>query len=370
MYVPNNILVTGGCGFIGSALVYYLLKLFPECLVVTYDKIAYCSKPNPLLNMLCSDLFEDDQSKQLEDKEINDILIQDHSILKRHVLIRGDICDQNLLSKVLDQYKIDTIMHLAAETHVDKSFQHSLDFTKTNVLGTHILLQCCFERKDQIKRFIHVSTDEVYGEHCDENAKSYNEYSSVLSPTNPYAATKVGAEALVTSYVHSFQMPCIITRGNNVYGPGQFPEKVIPKFICRLLDDKLPEIHGSGNAKRNFLYIEDSVKALVTILQYGTLGSIYNIAGTSEITIEELAKQLTKILVGNENVLYAPDRQFNDQRYHIDSTALCALGWKPEWSLDEGLQKTIQWYQKNKNDFWWWNDYLNQALDAHPNFIY
>lgn len=343
MYSPKRIFVTGGNGFIGSAFVKRLLRDESVELVITYDKVTYCSKPHPLLH---PEKFENNS---------------------KHVFVKGDICDQYMVQKTLDEYGVDTIVHLAAETHVDNSFEHSLIFTKTNVLGTHVLLQCAMERKKRIKKFVHVSTDEVYGESCKDEA--FTE-SSTLNPTNPYAATKVGAEALVKSYISSFGLPCVITRGNNVYGPEQFPEKVIPKFICRLLDGNRVPVHGEGNSMRHFLYVDDTAEALYTILTRGSVGEIYNIAAPEEIKIRDLALRLIKIIFPNSNpenfIEHVDDRLFNDCRYFIDASNLESLGWKPSISLEEGLKMTIQWYKDYRNLCWWWEDKMSKALKAHP----
>lgn len=345
VYRPKRILVTGGCGFIGSFLVRHLLHEHADIeLVVTFDKITTCSKPHPFAGAPIHHTFDG-----------------------RHLLVKGDICDEEKVFATLKHHRIDTILHLAAETHVDYSFRYSFEFTKTNVVGTHVLLQCALELKDQIKRFVHVSTDEVYGESVTNEAFTEQ---SILNPTNPYAATKVAAEALVQSYVSSFELPCIITRGNNVFGPEQFPDKVVPKFICRLMQGLPVEIHGDGSAKRSFLYVSDTVQALDIILRKGTVGNIYNIAAEEETSILDLAKWLIKYfhMDVSDRIRFVEDRHFNDQRYHINSDALHKLGWKPTVTLTEGLTETAEWYHSNILKLWWWEGRLEGALAAHPHF--
>lgn len=355
LYIPKRILATGACGFIGSHLIRYLLENYDDIeLIVTYDKITKCSKPNPWA--ACPEQY---------------------NFPKKHVLVCGDICDEQKVLETLRNYKIDTIVHLAAETHVDASFQNSLAFTRTNVLGTHILLQSMLELKDQIKRFLHISTDEVYGETSGDEAFTET---SILNPTNPYAATKVSAEALVNSYRISFGLNCIITRGNNVFGGEQYLDKAIPKFICRLLRGLPIEIHGDGSAKRSFLYVKDTVRALDIIMRRGTVGKIYNIGTDEEMTILYLAQWLVKyikkdspeLFLSNPDdpmITFVKDRHFNDKRYFINSQALHDLGWKPTVTLEEGLATTIQWYQKNLGKLWWWDHrQIDKALDAHPQF--
>ena len=279
---------------------------------------------------------------------------------------------------------IDTIMHFAAQTHVDNSFGNSFQFTQNNILGTHVLLESA--KLAGIKRFIHVSTDEVYGKfliHFTYSSTSYN-YSQligeqrldqeamceeqVLEPTNPYAATKAGAEFLAKSYHRSFQMPIIITRGNNVYGPHQYPEKLIPKFINQLLRGRAVTLHGNGTNTRNFLYVEDVARAFEIILFKGKVGMVYNIGGSNEKQNVEVARQLIQLASptykGRETELmtFVEDRVFNDLRYFINSERLHELGWKEEVTWEDGMRKTFEWYQKNS--FRYGN--IDQALMAHP----
>jgi len=225
----KNVLVTGGCGFIGSAFLNYMLSLdkYKSCRFVNLDKLDYCGR-----------------EKNVEQKD-------------NYIFIKGDICDGYLLLKLLNQYNIDTVIHMAAYSHVDNSFDNSIEFTKNNILGTHQLLEAC-RIWGNINKIVHVSTDEVYG---DMPTGTSNEM-SILSPTNPYAASKAAAEMLVLSYQKSFGLPIIITRGNNVYGPRQYPEKLIPKFIKNILSKKPCPIHGSGTSVRNFIHCNDVAKAL------------------------------------------------------------------------------------------------------------
>ena len=214
--------------------------------------------------------------------------MEELDVLPNYKFIKGNICSSDLVNFVLTTHKIDTIMHFAAQTHVDNSFGNSFQFTQNNIMGTHVLLESA--KNAGIKRFIHVSTDEVYGEqHADQDAMDEEQ---VLEPTNPYAATKAGAEFLAKSYHRSFQMPIIITRGNNVYGPHQYPEKLIPKFINQLMRGQKVTLHGDGTNMRNFLFVEDVARAFELILFRGKVGMIYNIGGSNEIQNIEVAKQL------------------------------------------------------------------------------
>lgn len=336
-YVPKNIFLTGGAGFIGSHVAILLCKKYPQYNVVVYDKLDYCSCLENL-------------------SEIKD--------LPNFKFVKGDICSSDLVTYVFKENEIDTVLHFAAQTHVDNSFGNSFAFTQANIYGTHVLLECA-KNCPTMKRFIHVSTDEVYGEGEDFDAKPMDE-EHVLEPTNPYAATKAGAEFLVKSYHRSFKLPVIITRGNNVYGPHQFPEKLIPKFTNQLLRRIPVTIHGDGSNTRNFLFVEDVARAFDCILHKGQEGLIYNIGGKNELPNIEVAKTLIKIL-GKEKemddyITYVPDRKFNDLRYTINSSKLHELGWKEEMTWEEGLRKTVEWYKTYTNRY----GNIENALVAHP----
>jgi len=254
-------------------------------------------------------------------------------------------------------------------------FGNSLTFTKNNVLGTHTLLECWRANQDVIKRFIHVSTDEVYGENkmTESSEKEgseveFCETKSMLLPTNPYAASKAAAEVMVRSYMHSFNLPAIITRGNNVFGPRQYPEKLIPKFIFRLERGKPLCVHGKGTPRRSYLYVEDAAQAYETILFKGKIGEIYNVGTKAEISVLEVTKALIKAFgLSDEEkkwIEFVPDRHFNDQRYFISTAKLEALGWTPKVDFEEGLRRTIDWYRKNKDH--WKEEEVVGALVAHP----
>jgi UDP-glucose 4,6-dehydratase len=283
-----------------------LAQKYPSCKIVNFDRLDYCSCLSNL------DPIKD---------------------LPNYTFVKGNICSSDLVNFVLSTHQIDTIMHFAAQTHVDNSFGNSFQFTQNNVMGTHVLLESA--KLAGIKRFIHVSTDEVYGEQmADQDAMQEEQ---ILEPTNPYAATKAGAEFMAKSYHRSFNLPVIITRGNNVYGPHQYPEKLIPKFINQLMRGRPVTMHGTGMNKRNFLFVEDVARAFEIILFKGVVGKIYNIGGSQERTNLDVAKQLIR-LSGCENpesmMTFVPDRVFNDFRYHINSDKLFELGWREVRSRD------------------------------------
>ena len=266
---------------------------------------------------------------------------------KNYKFIKGNINSVDLVNHILNEYNITHILHFAAQSHVDNSFSTPLQYTKDNILGTHNLLECV-RQYGKIELFIHVSTDEVYGEsQLDEEAK---DEMSILCPTNPYAASKGGAELIVNAYLHSFKLPIIITRGNNVYGPRQYPEKLIPKFIQLLKENKKLTIHGDGKALRSFLYISDVCKAFDIVFHKGRIGEIYNIGTKIEYSVLWITKLLVKLIKKEDKiakyVLYVNDRKFNDKRYFINYDKLKALGWEPTIGIEEGMMKTIDWFKK------------------------
>ena len=276
--------------------------------------------------------------------------------------MKGNICSADLLNYVLEEEKIDTIMHFAAQTHVDNSFGNSFQFTQNNIMGTHVLLESA--KIAGVKRFIHVSTDEVYGEQrLDQDAMDEEQ---LLEPTNPYAATKAGAEFIAKSYFRSFGLPLIITRGNNVYGPHQYPEKLIPKFINQLRRGRKVTLHGTGENKRNFLYVEDVARAFECVLFKGKVGLVYNIGGSNERSNIDVARDLIGLAgyKGKEDQMmtFVEDRFFNDLRYHINSDRLFDLGWREQVSWEEGIKRTYEWFEKNSHRY---GD-IESALVAHP----
>jgi dTDP-glucose 4,6-dehydratase len=265
---------------------------------------------------------------------------------KKYKLIKGNICDSKLISNILNEFHITHVIHFAAQSHVQKSFDDSLTFTKDNILGTHILLESC-RKYGKIERFIHVSTDEVYGESMNSVDEHHKTEHSILCPTNPYAATKAGAELIAQSYNHSYKMPIIITRGNNVYGPNQYPEKLIPRFIKLLKEGKKVTIQGKGTSVRAFLHAYDTASAFESILERGEIGEIYNIGCDEgmEYSVMDVAKILIKMIKKTDNydewIEYVEDRPFNDQRYYISNQKLKDLGWAIKKEFISGLNSLI-----------------------------
>jgi dTDP-glucose 4,6-dehydratase/UDP-glucose 4,6-dehydratase len=316
----KNLLITGGCGFIGSNFInYYFYK--HDCInIINLDAMYYCANENNIL----------------EDIRNSD----------RYHLIKGNLCSIDLLNHILEVYQIDTVIHFAAQSHVQNSFDDSLKYTYDNILGTHTLLESS-RKYGKIKKFIHISTDEVYGESLLSEDEEKKDEQSILCPTNPYAATKAGAELIANSYRYSFKMPIIITRGNNVYGPNQYPEKLIPRFIELLKNNKKVTIQGDGSNVRAFLHALDVAKALDLILENGKVGEIYNIGSDEdkEYTVLQIAQLLIKLIKNSEDydsyIEYIEDRPFNDKRYYISNQKVKNLGWSIDKDFLEGIKELI-----------------------------
>ena len=315
-----NLLVTGGCGFIGSNFINYYFPKGKVTKLINLDAMYYCA----------------------DEKNVTSDIRENNA----YILVKGKLGDSALIHSLLRKYNITHVIHFAAQSHVQNSFEDSLIFTEDNVLGTHVLLENC-RKYGRIKKFIHVSTDEVYGESMNSVDEKHKTEHSILCPTNPYAATKAGAELIAQSYNHSYRMPIIITRGNNVYGPNQYPEKVIPRFIKLLKEGKKVTIQGSGSSVRAFLHAYDTAKAFECILEKGEIGEIYNIGCDEgmEYSILEIAKILIKMIKGTDDyeewIEYVEDRPFNDQRYYISNEKVKNLGWNIEIELKDGLKKLV-----------------------------
>jgi len=312
-----NLLVTGGCGFIGSNFINYIFQ-FNKYNIINLDAMYYCAS-------------EDNIKEDIRNSS-------------NYKLVKGNICQADLVNYLLREYKITHIVHFAAQSHVDNSFSNPLQYTQDNIVGTHVLLECS-KNYGKLVKFIHVSTDEVYGESMLDEDKKTEE--AILCPTNPYAATKAGAELLAQSYYHSFKLPIIITRGNNVYGPNQYPEKIIPKFIDLLNNNKPVTIQGYGSSLRSFLHAYDVATAFYTILEKGVIGEIYNIGSdeNTEYSVLDVTKILIKLIKNTDDynkwIVYVPDRPFNDQRYYISNHKLKELGWTITVDFVAGLSKLI-----------------------------
>jgi dTDP-glucose 4,6-dehydratase len=316
-----NLLITGGCGFIGSNFINHYFNNDNINILVNYDAMYYCASENNI-------------KKYIRDSD-------------NYFLIKSNLCDTTKVRETLTKFKITHVIHFAAQSHVQNSFEDSIKFTHDNILGTHILLEEC-RKYGKIQKFIHVSTDEVYGESMNEIDEKHKTEHSILCPTNPYAATKAGAELIAQSYCHSYKMPIIITRGNNVYGPNQYPEKLVPLFIKLLKEDKKVTIQGKGTSVRAFLHAYDTARAFECILERGKIGEIYNIGCDEgmEYSVMEVAKLLIKMIKNTENydewIEYIEDRPYNDQRYYISNRKVKELGWDIRVKFEDGLNDLVR----------------------------
>ena len=333
----KNILVTGGCGFIGSALIKHIIKNTNNK-ILNIDKLTYAGSKNNLISFRNS---------------------------KRYLFEKSDICNTKKIKKIIFKFKPDIIIHLAAETHVDRSIDNSKNFIKTNILGTHTLLELTrdywFKLKGNKKkkfRFHHVTTDEVYGD-LNNNTKLFTE-NTPYAPSSPYSASKASSDHLVRAWHRTFGIPILITSCSNNYGPFQFPEKLIPLIILNAIDRKRLPIYGNGKQIRDWIFVEDHVKALLHVAFKGKIGETYNIGGGTELKNIEVVRIICKILdklrpIKFKNIFryeqlisYVKDRPGHDKRYAIDSSKIKKnLKWKPEETFSTGIKKTIIWYLNN-----------------------
>ena len=313
----HRILVTGGCGFIGSEFVRYQLGTYPEQELINLDRLTYAGNPENLAG------------------------VEDHP---RYRFVHGDIGDRPLVVELLAE-GVDAVVNFAAESHVDRSILDSRPFLQTNLLGTQVLLDAC--RQADIGRFVQISTDEVYGSLA-ETDEAFTE-ETPLSPNSPYAASKAAADLLVRSYVHTFGFPGIITRCSNNYGPYQFPEKLIPLFVTNALEDKPLPVYGAGRNVRDWIHVRDHCRGIDAVLRQGRTGEIYNLGGRCEKTNLEITHLLLKLLDKPRSLVqFVTDRPGHDLRYAIEcSKAEDELGWRPEVEFEQGLRETIDWYRSH-----------------------
>lgn len=314
-----KLLVTGGAGFIGSNFIRHMLITHPDYAIVNLDLLTYAGNLNNL---------------------------KDCDTSHRYTFVRGDICNSTFVNKVMESYGIDTVVHFAAESHVDRSITDASVFVKTNVLGTYILLEAA--RNHAIKKFIHISTDEVYGS---IKEGSFGE-TDVLSPSSPYSSSKAGSDLLTLSYFTTYHLPVIITRCTNNFGPYQYPEKLIPLFVTNLIDGKKIPVYGTGKNIRDWIHVNDHCRAIDLLLNRGNYGEIYNIGGENEKTNLEITENILALLKKDDSLIeYVKDRPGHDFRYSLNCSKLRALGWKPSQSFEECLRDTVSWYVQNE---WWW----------------
>jgi dTDP-glucose 4,6-dehydratase len=317
----KNILVTGGAGFIGSNFVQFMLNKYPDYTIVNFDNLTYAGN-------------------------LENLHAIEHN--PQYVFVKGDICNKDEVAKVFKKYSIDSVVHFAAESHVDRSISGPAIFIQTNVVGTNVLLDV--SRDNTIQKFLHVSTDEVYGS---LGVTGYFTEETPLHSNSPYSASKASSDLLVLAYHHTFGFPGIVTRCSNNYGPFQFPEKLIPLIIANALNDKSLPVYGNGSNIRDWLYVQDHCSALDAVLHKGKCGEVYNIGGNNEWKNIDIVKLILKELGKPESLItYVKDRPGHDQRYAIDASKIQKeLGWTPSYQFEQGIKETIQWYLNNKS--WW-----------------
>jgi dTDP-glucose 4,6-dehydratase len=340
-----KILVTGGAGFIGSAVIREIVN-HTDHSVINLDKLTYAGNLASLNTIACSDSYQ---------------------------FVKSDICDKSAINGVFTKFQPDAIMHLAAESHVDRSIDGPTEFINTNVIGTFNLLECARayydgladERKTAF-RFHHISTDEVYGDLEDDGLFTEE---TPYAPSSPYSASKASSDHLVRAWQRTYGLPVLVTNCSNNYGPYHFPEKLIPHIIINALHGKPLPIYGKGNQVRDWLYVEDHARALITVLEKGVIGETYNIGGHNERQNIEVVHTICNILdelrpntdstLGSykELIVHVADRPGHDLRYAIDASKMqTQLGWTPVESFESGIRKTVEWYLKNED---WWQDVLN-----------
>jgi len=315
----QNILVTGGAGFIGSNFVRYMLDRYPSYHIVVFDKLTYAGNLD-----------------NLEAVSQN----------PHYKFIRGDIADRGAVARALDMNQIDTVVNFAAETHVDRSILNPDAFIQTDVVGVYVLLD--ESRKHGVERFLHVSTDEVYG----SIAEGCFREGDPLEPNSPYAASKAGGELMVRAYHVTYGLNTVVTRGSNTYGPYQYPEKLLPLFITNAIDDEPLPLYGDGMQVRDWLYVEDHCAGIDCVLHHGQAGEVYNLGGENERRNIEVVRQMLALL-GKPESLIRPvaDRPGHDRRYALDNSKIRALGFTHRHTFEQGLEETVRWYVNNE---WWW----------------
>jgi dTDP-glucose 4,6-dehydratase len=314
----TEVLVTGGAGFIGSNFVRHALATHPDWRVTTLDKLTYAGRMENLKGVL------------------------DHP---RHEFVKGDVADPAVAGPLVAA--ANYVVHFAAETHVDRSILNAGEFITTDIFGTFVLLEAARDAT-QLKKFVQISTDEVYGSVPVGSSKETDE----LKPRNPYSASKAGADRLAYSYWATYEVPVVISRASNNYGPNQFPEKVIPLFITNAMEDIPVPLYGDGQNVRDWLHVTDNCRALDVILEQGVPGEVYNIGGGNHVKNADLTHQILKLLGKPASLIkHVADRPGHDRRYSLDTSKMQSLGWKPRVQFEQGLAETVDWYKQNE---WWW----------------
>jgi dTDP-glucose 4,6-dehydratase len=323
----KKVLVTGGAGFIGGNFIQYMVEKYPDYDIFNLDLLTYAGDLSKHSNI---------------------------ELRKNYHFIKADISDRQLISSLFEKEKFDYVIHFAAESHVDRSITDSGIFVQTNVLGTQVLLDA--SKQIKVSKFLHVSTDEVYGQ-LDFDPKTFFTEETPLQPNSPYSASKASSDLLVRAYYETFGLPINITRCSNNYGPFHFPEKLIPLTISRVLNDLKVPVYGNGKNIRDWLHVYDHCTAIDLVLHEGVNGEVYNVGGHNERTNLEVVKTIINTLGKSEELIeFVTDRLGHDKRYAINPTKLENLGWQPTFNFDTGIAQTIQWYLDNKE---WWEQIIS-----------
>jgi len=318
-----TLMVTGAAGFIGANFVHYVLQKYPGIGILVYDKLTYAGNMNNL-------------------KDIRGMI----------KFVHGDICDARMVDETIRQFGVDEIINFAAETHVDRSINNASDFLESNVKGVYTLLEAA--RKYDIRRFLQISTDEVYGS---IHQGSFYETSNI-NPSNPYSAAKAGGDLLARSYYNTYRLPVLVTRSSNNFGPYQYPEKLIPLMILKAMRGEPLPIYGTGMNVRDWIYVEDNCAGIDIVFKKGGLGEVYNIGGGNEKPNLDVVRIILKQLGKPESLItFVRDRPGHDLRYSLNSDKTRTLGWRPANSFEDAMKKTIDWYVNNE---WWWRPLLNK----------
>lgn len=313
----KKVLVTGGAGFIGSNFIRHILNKYADYSIVNLDKLTYCGN---LTN--------------LKDIENN----------PRYKFVKGDICDSRVVTKLIKD--CDTIVNFAAESHVDRSIVKPSEFIRTNVYGTYVLLEAA--KNNKISLFCQISTDETYGSREEGSFKE----TDALKPSSPYSASKAAADHLVHSYYVTYNLPVMVARSTNNFGPYQYPEKIVPLFVTNALEGRKVPVYGDGKNVRDWIYVLDNCQAIDFITHKGKFGEIYNVAGNNEMKNMDLTRLILKIMKKPEDLIeFVKDRPGHDRRYALDSAKLASLGWKPNHNFEQALKETVEWY-RNKREWW------------------
>lgn len=322
----KTLLVTGGCGFIGSNFIHYWLEKYSDSQIINLDKLTYAGNPDNLRDI------ENDP---------------------RYSFVKGDVCNPDLVKKLME--KADAVVHFAAETHVDRSIMNAGDFVLTDVYGSFVLFEAL--RESEIEVFLHVSTDEVYG----SRSQGFFKENDPVNPSSPYAASKTGADRMAHAYVVTYGLPIIITRPSNNYGPFQYPEKFIPLFITNAIEDQALPLYGKGENVRDWLYVLDHCRAMDILLKNGKTGETYNVGGSCEAKNIDTAYKILELLNKPEDLIrFVSDRPGHDIRYALDCDKIRALGWSPRTSFEQGMVKTVSWYRSHTA---WWRKIKHQRQD-------